>query len=314
MPFTPAESAAFAAVEAVRAMITTNTSTGGWAVPLALDPGLATLTNAGAANPFREACTVTTTISSPARKLTTAGVDFAWVAEGAAYADNSNTWTKVDIPLYKLGGFVSASFEVLGDAGATLMGTLPALLRDSRDRAEASVFAVGDGTTQPKGIVTAISASSGFVTATTRGSFTSASSQDIFSLWEALPARAHQSSKVAWMGHVKVLDVIRTMGATAPAGLFTVDLSAAQIPRILGAPVYEVSAMSSATTSGTSMLVAAALDTYNIVDHIEGGVLDYVPILFDQATGRPNGSRGWVYHQRTGADLLDTGQGRILKA
>lgn len=92
------------------------------------------------------------------------------------------------------------------------------------------------------------------------------------------------------------------------------DLAAAGIPQLMGLPVYEASAMTTATTSGSFVLVACDLAAYRIADSVAGLSLEYVPVIMDQATGRPNGTRGWVYHQRTGADLLDTTQGRILKA
>lgn len=314
LTFDPAESAAFAAVESIRATMTTATGTGGYTIPLALDGGLAALTNSGTANPFREACTVKTTISSPARELTTAGINFSWVAEGSAFSDNTNTWTKVDVPLFKLGGFVAATFEVLEDGGATIRSTLPTLLRDARDRAEGAALATGDGVTAPKGIVTAIAAASGFVTATTRGSFTTASYDDVFRLWEALPARARSSEKVGFLGNVTIYDVIRKMGSAAPGALYTTDLTARAIPRLLGAPAYEASDMTASTTSGSYMLVAGDLSAYTVVDHVEGGMLEWCPILFDQSTARPNGTRGWVYHQRTGADLLATNLALILKS
>ena len=72
--------------------------------------------------------------------------------------------------------------------------------------------------------------------------------------------------------------------------------------------------MTAATTSGSLILVAQDMAKYRIVDHISGPALEYVPIMFDQATGRPNGTRGWIWWERVGADLLDTTQGKVLKA
>lgn len=310
---TPQELAAFSAVESIRASLTTNVGTGGYAIPLALDPNLSAIVNTGVANPYRAVADVQTTISSPARALASTGITAEWAAEGAVMADASPAFTKVDIPLFKLDAFVSASFEILGDAGTTIGSALPVLLADARDRAEGTAFATGNGTTQPKGLVTALANASAFTTATTRGSFTSVSYVDVFATWAALPPRARQSSRVAWLGNVTAWNVVRQMGGTAPAGLFTVDLTAGQVPQLLGARAFESSAMSSSFASGSYILVAQDMAKYAIRDHISGPVLEYVPVLFDQATGRPNGTRGWIYWARTGADLLDTTQGMILK-
>lgn len=311
---TPQELAAFSAVESIRASLTTNVGTGGYAIPLALDPNLSAIVNTGVANPFRAVSDVQTTISSPARALASTGITAEWAAEGAVMADASPAFTKVDIPLYKLDAFVSATFEVLGDAGASIGSALPVLLADARDRAEGSAYATGNGTTQPKGLVTALAAANAFTTATTRGSFTSASFVDIFAAWAAVPPRARQSRRVAWFGNVTAWNVVRQMGSTAPAGLFTVDFTQGQVPRLLGAGAYEASAMSSSFASGSYVMVAQDMAKFAIRDHIAGPALEYVPILFDQATGRPNGTRGWVFWERTGSDLLDTTQGTLLKA
>lgn len=312
--FTDEEAAAFRAMEAMRSTLTTNTGTGGYIVPLALDPNLAAIANAGIANPFRATADVQQTISSPHRAIASAGINAEWVAEGAVMADATPTFTKVDVALFKLDAYVSASFEILGDAGATVAQALPALLADARDRAEGAAFATGDGTTQPEGIITGLSAASAFVTCTTRGSFTSASAIDVFSTWAALPARARQSRKVSWFGNVSILNTVRQLGTAAAAALYTVDMSEATVPKLLGANVYEASAMTSATTSGSLILVAQDMAKYRIADHIAGPALEYVPVMFDQATGRPNGTRGWIWWERVGGKLLDTAQGKALKA
>jgi len=161
--FSREEQAAFANVVAARSLATTTGSTGGFAIPLSLDPNLV-LSNSGAANPFRRVATVQQAISSPHRTVKSAGVTAQWTAEGVAFGDNSPTLAAVDVDLHKLTAFVSGTYEILQDAGRSLMQVLPEMFADARDRAEVSAYAVGSGSGAPKGIVTSLAAASSFVT------------------------------------------------------------------------------------------------------------------------------------------------------
>lgn len=310
LTFTQREAAAFAAVESTRASLSLSTGSAGYTVPLAFDPNLAAIVNDGVANPFRAVSTLKTTISSPHRAVTSPGITASWVAEGVAFGDASPTFSAVDVPLFKLAAYVSASYEVLEDGGQTIRESLPVLLADARDRAEGAAFATGNGTTAPKGIVTALAAASAFVTATTRGSFTSASIVDTLAVLNAIPVRARQSRKAAWiMNNVTRMTISQQVIGTT--GVLLSEMLASDT--ILGVKSFEVSAMTATTTSGNYLAVLADFSKYLIVDSLLGPTLQYVPVVFDPTAGTPTGQAGWVYHQRTGADHLDTTQGRILK-
>jgi len=102
------------------------------------------------------------------------------------------------------------------------------------------------------------------------------------------------------------------MSPTAAGSTFWADLGEAVPDRLIGLNVAEASGMTAAATSGSRNLIAGDASKYLIVDHVMGPLLEFVPYLFDQATGRPNYTRGWLYHQRTGADALDTNAFRLL--
>ncbi len=308
--FTPEESAAFNAVESLRASMGTGTGTAGYSIPIDLDPNLAAITSVGVTNPLRAHAQIKIATSSPHRALTSAGVTAAWVAEGTAFGDNSPTLDKVDIELHKLGAWISGTYELIQDTAADLAQMLPVLLADARDKAEADGFVLGSGSGAPKGIVTALAAGSAFVTCTTRGSFTSASSGDIVSLLNALPPRARQSKSTAWLMNNTTLSVVRQQ-VVGTSGSLLMDIDTDN--GLLGHEVFEASAMTADTTSGSYLVVLADLAKYAVVDHIQGPSLEFVPNVMDTTTGRPLGVRGWVYHMRTGGDMLDVSQGKILK-
>ena len=300
--FTPEESAAFSQVESVRASLGTGTGTGGYLIPLSLDPNVAVIANAGAASPFRKLATVKTTATSPHRSVTSAGVTASWIGENSQIGDASPTFVGKDIPLWKLAALVTGSYEIFADAGDALRENLPMLLADARDVLEATAFVSGNGTSQPTGIITAISATvASTVTATTRGAFTSASTADTLALLNSLSPRIRQSPAVAALANNTTIGTIRQQGIGTSGAMLT-DLSAA-VPQVLGVPFHEASAVTAATTSGSILAVAGDLSAYMIVDHIQGPSLEFVSNMFD-GDGLPTGTRGWVYWARTGADVM----------
>jgi HK97 family phage major capsid protein len=306
----PDEMRAVAMVESVRATMATTTGTAGYLLPLSLDP-LVIVANDGQANPFRKVAKVKAVASSPHRTVKSAGVTAEWSEEGAAIADASPSIVPVDIPLYKLAAFITATFELVQDSAADLFQTLGELLLDARDRAEADAFAVGSGSGAPTGVLTALASASAFVTATTRGTFTSESAGDTLALLNALPPRARQNkTRTAWVMNNDILSIIRqqTIGT---AGAMLTELN--NDGTLLGHPVFEASAMGSATTSGSYLAVLADMSKYVILDHVSGPSMEFVQLVFD-GDGAILGKRGWVFHHRVGADYVDALQGRVLKA
>ncbi len=305
----PDELAAVHGVESARAAMATTTATAGWLIPLSLDPAVV-LTNTGAANPIRSLATVKQVAASPHRAIKSAGITGAWVAEATAIGDASPSFTNVDIDLHKMASYIVGSYEILQDSAADLASVLPGLLADARDRLEADAFTIGSGSGAPFGVVTDLAADSKFVTCTTRGSFTSASSGDVLSLLNALSPRSRQSNKTAWVMNNAHISTIRqqTIGT---AGSLLMDLDTDN--GLLGYPVFEASAMASATTSGTYLAVLADFSKYLIADHVGGPSLEFVPNVVD-GSGVPTGQRGWIYWHRTSGKLLDTGAGYVLKA
>jgi HK97 family phage major capsid protein len=308
---TPDELRAFNHLEATRATLATATGTGGFLLPLSLDPNLASVANAGAANPFRQLGTVKTTASNQHRAVTSTGVTASWVAENTAISDASPTFVAVDIPLFKLAAYVTASYELFASAGDSLRETLPVLLGDARDVLEATAYVSGNGTTAPKGIITAISATAGcLVTATTRGSFTAASAVDTFALLNNLTPRTRQSPSLAALANNTTINTIRSQ-VIGTAGVPLVDMTSAT-PNIVGAPWYESSAITATTTSGNFLAVAGDFSKYFVVDHVQGPSLEFVQNVVD-GSGVPLGQRGWVFWSLQGGDTVDVTKYSILK-
>jgi HK97 family phage major capsid protein len=73
----------------------------------------------------------------------------------------------------------------------------------------------------------------------------------------------------------------------------------------------EASGMSASMATGQKILVGGDFNKMVIVDRL-GMVVQFAPVVFDQATQRPNGSSGWFCFARVGSGLTDASQFRTL--
>lgn len=296
-----------AEAEAVRTAMSTTTTAGGFAIPFLLDPTII-LTNSGAENPFRDLATVVTGVSNKWQGLTSAGVTAEWKTEGSAAADASPAFTQPAITAFQADAYVFGSYEVLED---TNLGTqLPMLIADAKNRLEADAFAVGSGSGAPKGVVTAVAASATLkIAPQTGGTFTSASIKDPFTLFGAVPPR--HRAKSAWVANYATYNIIRQMSPSGVGSQFWAPAFADVPEKLLGRPVYDASQMSASYTTGQSVLLVGDFSQYTIFDRI-GMQLDYIPNVFDQASGRPSAQRGWLATWRVGGDATNINGFRVL--
>lgn len=287
--------------------LTTTGQNGGFLIPFYLDPTVIN-TNAGAVNPFRAIARVETITSNVWHGLTSAGVQVEWTGELSEWTDASPTFAQPTVPTFKADAWVPASYEVIKSA-PNLAEQLTGMFADAKNNEEAVVFTSGNGTTRPKGIVTALAAvTASRVAATTNGQF---GINDLYSLVNGLPAR-HQANP-AWLAHWATLNMVRNF-STAAAGTFWADLGVGTPPSLLGAPAYKASSMTSslsgATASNDNLLILGDFNKYLIVDVI-GMETIYVPVVMGP-NQRPIGAAGWGCYWEVGADALDPNAFRML--
>jgi len=294
-----------AEADAVRASMSLTSANGGYVLPFLLDP---TLIHTGTAvkNPIRAISKVVTGTQNIWHGVTASNVTTYWKAEGSAFTDGSPTTGGITITAGALTAYVTGSYEIFADSD--LMNQLPGLIGESIDYAEQTAFVSGSGSAAPKGVVTAISATAGStVTATTRGTFSSASAVDTFALLNSVSPRYEDNA--TWIGNKATLNTIRqqTFG-TAGAALTNM----LEPNTLLGSPWKSSSDMVAATTSGNIMMVLGDFSKYVIYDRL-GVSLEFIPQVFN-ASGLPLGQRGLVATKRVGADVADVNAFRFLKA
>lgn len=290
---------------AVRAAMSLTSANGGFALPFLLDP---TLIKTGDAtkNPIRRIARVETGTSDKWNGVTVSNVTTAWKAEGSAFTEGSPTTGGVTVDAAMLTAYVTASFEIFQDSN--LQAQLPGLIAESIDFAESAAFISGSGSNAPKGVITAVSGTAGsLVTATTRGSFTSASIADTLALLNALPVRYEDSS--TWVMNKATYRTVETQ-MVGTGSVKAIDMTNGN--SLLDLPVVRSSTMVSATTSGNILVVLGDFSQYIVYDRL-GVNVEFIQNVVD-GSGVPTGQRGLVAYKRVGGDVSDVNAFRLLKS
>ncbi|WP_329292850.1 phage major capsid protein [Streptomyces pseudovenezuelae] len=297
---------AYKLAEAHRRAMTLTDAAGGFLVPFTLDPTII-LTNTGSANPYRQVSTVKTITTDTWNGVSSAGVTAEWLAEASQAADASPTFAQPSITPKKAAAWVQGSFEVLADSG--FGAEVGPLLADAKDRLEATAFTTGNGTTQPKGVITAVSAVSGsVVNSATTDTYAVA---DVYAVEQALPPRYRLTGSPSWMANKAIINKTRQFD-TAGGSSFWANLGMGQPEQLLGAPIYEASAMDGVINAGAEnySLLLGDFRNYYIVDRV-GMTMVYEPLV-KGANGRPTGEAGWFAYWRVGADVVNADAFRLL--
>lgn len=294
-----------AEVDAVRASMSLTSANGGYALPTLLDPTLIK-TGTKTKNPIRRIARVEQGMADKWNGVTSGNVTTYWKGEGSAFTDGSPTFGGVQVDAAMLTAYVTGSYEIFGDTN--LLTQLPGLIGEAIDMTEGVGFVSGSGSDAPYGIITAVSGTAGsLVTATTRGTFSSASSADTLAMFNALPSRYEDSA--TWvMNKATYLTVAQQVVGTT--GVRVVDITNRDI--ILDMPVVRASSVTSTTTSGNILAVLGDFSQYIIYDRL-GVNVEFIQNVVD-GDGLPVGKRGLVAYKRVGANVSDVNAFRLLKA
>ncbi len=297
------------ALEAVRAMSLTD-SAGGYLVPFQLDPTVIITAN-GSLNEIRRIARQVVATGDVWNGVSAGAVAWSWDAEASQVSDDAPTFAQPSIPIYKAAGFVPVSIEALQDM-ANGAAEVARLLAEGREILEAAAFAIGSGTGQPTGIVTALTGTSSVVASA--GADTLAVG-DLYSVQGALPARYR--ARASWLATNAFYNRARQFDTAGGSSLWA-QLGDDRPAQLLGKPIYESEDMDGVITAAAEnyMAVFGDFSNYVIADRI-GMTVEFIPHLFQQTVagsgfGRPTGQRGWYAFYRTGADSVNDGAFRML--
>jgi hypothetical protein len=104
------------------------------------------------------------------------------------------------------------------------------------------------------------------------------------------------------MMSVAIIDTTRQFATSNNYHAFLTDLTNGQPPRLLGDQLLEASTISASITTGQNILLYGDFRRFLIIDRV-GVSTEFIPNVFDQASGRPSGTRAWLMHWRVGSGI-----------
>lgn len=288
-----------------RAMSLTDTQ-GGYLVPFQLDPTII-LTSDGSKSDIRMAARKVVATGDVWNGVSAGAVSWRWSAEGSEAGDNSPNFGQPTVPVHKADGFVPISIEALMDE-ANVTTEVGRLLAEGKDILEAQAFAVGTGSGQPTGLITALAGTASEVAVATPETFASA---DIYGMEESLPARYRRNA--SWVANKRIYNLVRQFDTQGGADLWE-RIGNGQPNELLGYAALESEDMDgswdTAVAGDNYIAVFGDLSNYVIADRI-GMTVEFIPHLVG-SNQRPTGQRGWYAYYRVGADSVNDAGMRVL--
>jgi HK97 family phage major capsid protein len=295
--------------EEYRAQSEGATTQGGFAIPVFIDPSVI-LTDQETDNPFLNpgVCRIEDINTNAWKGISAAGVSWSFDTEAAEVSDDSITLAQPSVTVFTARGFIPYSLEV-GEDWPGFQAEMSRLLAAGYDELLVDKFTSGNGTTEPRGILTALVAQTTTeTTVTTDGAF---GQEDIFKIWAALAQKYRR--RASWMMSVGINNRIRQMGTATNSFAYTVDLTQGRAGVLQGRPVYENEYFAdfTGTTGQASLAVLGDFQNY-IVARRSGMNVELIPNLMGVTTGRPTGQRGWFAHARIGGNVVNNAAFKIL--
>lgn len=287
-----------------RALSTTDAN-GGAALPYVLDPTVIHTSNYSV-NPWRAVARVETTVADNWQGLTSAGVSAGYTTEAAEAGDDApSDFANPSIHPERADVFIPYSIEI-GQDWSGLQAEFTSMIQEAKDDLEATKFAFGTGTNEPKGVLIG-----GTVAYTTAGTAALAVG-DIYGAEEALPPR--HRPRASWVANRAIYNRVRQFDTSGGASLWVDNLQLGlnnQVPtpgnigsRLIGYPAYECSTMGTTVATGGTVAVIGDFNKFVIVDRV-GMSIELIPHLFSNTTTRPSGQRGLFAFWRNSSGVLD---------
>jgi HK97 family phage major capsid protein len=179
------------------------------------------------------------------------------------------------------------------------------LLSEGYDELLVDKFTRGAGTTEPNGVLTVLSASTGNrVSIQTSGSNFGAN--DPYTVWKALSQRFR--NKASWLMSVDVNNKIRQLGTANVYHAVTATLPQGWADALFARPVFESPYMPDTTTSTSANSGLAIVGDFSnyVIARRTGMSVELIPHLFHTATNLPRGQRGWFAYSRIGGNVVNT--------
>ncbi len=298
---------AIRAWEEYRAMSEGVNASGGWGIPVFIDPSII-MTAQGSSNPFLLLASQKDVNTNAWKGISSAGVSWSFDAEATPVSDDSPTIAQPKVDVFTARGFIPYSIEV-GEDYPGFASEMAELLASGYDELLVDKFTRGSGVGEPQGIITALDADP--TVEVLLGAAGTLAASDVYNVWAKLPQRFRR--RASWLGAVEINNKIRQLGTANNFHAATVNLTAESAEVLMNKQWYETPYMTDLTTSAVHTNVAAVGDFSNYVIARRGGMsVELVPQLFDVTNNRPTGQRGWFAYARIGGGSANNSGFRLL--
>lgn len=285
-----------------RAAIAVGTNTqGGYLVPTHLDPTLI-ITNVGTSGTIRPISSVKTITQGNIWHGVQAGASTAsWDAELTEVSDDTPAVATASVTLFSGKSLIQAGIEAFEDI-SNLAEDATMILLDNKERLDESAFATGGGTTAPRGIFTALNATTGRQQISATAATIAAA--DLNATFLKVGARWRKRS--IWLANAVYTGAIKSLG-TAVAYNYSGDLRDPFPEKILGRPVVDSddAPTTQTTTALDNEVIFGDFSNFVILDKPGSTAIEFIPHLFNTTTNLPDGRRAWYMHFRTGSNSVN---------
>jgi len=287
----------------IRAQSEGTTTSGGVAIPVYIDPTVI-ISDQGTNNPFLQVGRVVDVQTNAWKGVSSAGAVWSFDPEGSTVSDDGlYSLVQPTVTVFSARGFIPYSIEIEQD-WPDFQSEMARILTSGYDELLVEKFCSGSGTGEPRGILTAMTASSptSIVTSTTDGAF---GMEDVYKTWSSLPQRWRRNA--SWFMSVSAMNRIREMGTLNNWHAVTVQLPAGAIDRLFERSVYEAAYFDDVTVLTTGAQTRMVLGDWSnyVIARRSPMTAELVPHLLDVTSGRPTGSRGFFSMARVGSNSVN---------
>src|SRR3954453_15770862 len=212
---------------------------------------------------MRSVARVETTAYNTKKFVTSTGVTSHWYAEAAQVSDDAPALLQPSIDCQKAMAFVPVSFELYEDS--SIAQQIGGVFADSKAAEEARVFTTGAGTTEPKGIITALVAAGGSTVIATGTNVLAQA--DLYANQAALPPRWRPNAK--WMMNLSILNGYRQLPQATGLN-YSVINDGGPVPKALGWEIADNSMDGTLNAAGAHdfLVLSGDFSNYAIVDRV----------------------------------------------
>ena len=229
-----------------------------------------------------------------------------WTTETGAVSDTTTaTIYKESIPTFELYAQPKATQRLIDDSAIDIEAWIAEKVADIFSRTENTAFISGNGTSQPKGILSyAAGTSWGQIQQISSGTSAAVTVTGLINLYYSL-ADEYARNSTFLMNRATVQAVRLLKDATSGQYLWQPSLAAGSPDTLMGLPVVQASDMPVPAASSLSIAVGDFKRAYKIVDRLG------IRILRDPFTDKPFVK--FYTTKRVGGEVVDTNAIKLLK-